>query len=232
MESPKETFEKYKRITNINAIAYDRLFINYLKLGLKGSKKLVDIESTNQEDLINQKLHGVPQIGMIYTFIHINKEGLNEIINAASGKVIKFHDFTPILFITSFNGSTGIIKGLNLNLLPNKERLKFLQVYWEFFNEFLKKVEEKTEYNELALNKEYQRLALSGKNSQIIKMFNNDQDASFEYAYRSYDLKNIRNFRMIEYNEWKYIPFYDSRESFKKTNLKLIYDTYYDNRTK
>ena len=232
MESPKDTYEKMKQIDDIEKVAYTRLFENYLKIGLKDNKKLIEIDSTNQESLLRQRFSSIPQIGMIYTFIHLNKDGIVQIINAANGKAVTFHDITPIVFCTNFNAKTGLFKGINLNMLPKPERLKFMQAYWEFFKSYLLKVEESTEYNKISLNTQYQRLALSGKNPSLFKKFNDNQNAFFEYAYRSYDLRNITKFRMLEYEEWKYIPVFDARESFKKANLDIIYNTYKDNMKK
>jgi len=230
MEAPKIIYEHTKRIDNIEDVAYDRLFTNYLKLDLKGGKKLIEIDSTDQESVLKKKMQGVPFIGMIYTFIHVSK--LQETISNPSGKQVEFHDITPIVFCTNFNPHTGLLKGLNLNMLPKEERLKFLQAYWEAYKPFFEKVEEKTEYNKEALNTKYISAAASGKNPKLFEMFNRSQSALFNFAYRSYDLKNVRKFRMIEYEEWRFVPFYDARQSFKKTNLDAIYSTYYDNKRK
>ena len=232
MLAPEITYEVTKRIDNIKDVAFERLFINYLGLDLKADKKLIEIDSTDQESILNMKFRGIPSIGMIYTFIYINANTIESLQNMANGQPVQFHDLTPLLFCTNFNAHTGLIKGLNLNMLPKEERLKFLQVYWEFYQTFFEKVEEKTEYNKEALNKKYQSAAASGQNPKLFEMFNKKQSALFNFAYRSYDLKNVRKFRMIEYEEWKYIPFFDARLSFRKTNLEAIYDAYYDNKKK
>jgi len=230
MESPKITYEQMKHIDDIKNVAYERLFENYLKLELKGPKKLIDIESTDQESVLNKFNFGTPWPGMVYTFIHVNEKTLSELQNMKTGKPVQFHDFTPIVFCTNFNPLSGILKGLNLNILPTEERVKFFQAFWENYKEFFARIEEKTEYNKEALNKKYLIAALIGRNPALFKKFNNEQNALFEFAYRSYDLKNIAKFRMIEYSEWVYIPFFDAKQSFKKANLELIYRTYWDNK--
>jgi len=232
MESPKLTYEKYKKLDDIDKIAYERLFENYLELDLKGSKKLIEIDSTDQESIINKHSHGRPVPGMIYTFIHINKDTLLEIQNFKTGKTVTFHDLTPILFCTSFNLTEHIVKGLNLNMLPKKERLKFIEAFWKYYKSFFEEIERKTEYNKLAINRNYFLASLLGKNPALFEMFNKTQSAMFNYAYRSYKISNIRNLRMIEYEEWAYIPFFDARHSFKKANLEQIYETYWNNKTK
>jgi hypothetical protein len=87
-----------------------------------------------------------------------------------------------------------------------------------------------SEYNKPAVNKAYEIAAMTGKNPELFKYFNRTQNALFNYAYRSYNMSNIRKFRMIEYEEWKYIPFFNPKQSFKRINLDLLYKTYYDNK--
>jgi hypothetical protein len=232
MNSPSETYEQLKQIDAIHDVAYNRLFENYLKYDLKGEHKLIDIESTDQESLLNRLTFGRPVPGMIYTFINLNEKNLIELQNLSTGKPITFHDFTPIVFCTSFNPMNNLMKGLNLTMLPSLERLKFLQAYFDNYKKFLDRIEEKTEYNKLAVNINYVIISVSGKNPQLFKKFNIEQGAFFEYAYRSYHLQNLAKFRMLEYEEWQYIPFYDARQSFKKINIAEIHKTYWDNKAK
>ncbi len=232
MQSPKLTYEQMKRITGIEDVAYKRLFENYLKIGLKGDAKRIDIESTDQESLLNKSAFNRPVIGMVYTFIHINENTLGELQNMSSGKSIQFHDYTPILFCTNFNPLTSIIKGLNLNMLPSSERVKFFEAFYNEYKQFFERIEEKTEYQKEAKNKKYEIAALMGRNPAIFQKFNKEQNSLFNFAYRSYNLKNVAKFRMIEIEEWKYIPFFNAKESFKKANLDTIYRTYWDNKNK
>ena len=211
MEAPKLMHEKMKEILDIKKVAYDRIFENYLRLNLKGPKKLIDVESTDQETVLEKFGGGMPFPGMVYVFLHLNETNLGEIENAKTGKIVTFHDFTPVLFCTSFNPMTSLIKGLNLMMLPPNERLKFFQAYWETYKDFFYRIEEKTEYNQLALNKKYYLASLIGRNPELFKKFNSSQNAYFEYAYRSYNVRNISRLRMIEYEEWRYIPFLDAR---------------------
>lgn len=232
MESPKITYEQLKRIDGIKDVAYNRLFENYLKLDLKGSKKLIDITSTDQESVLKKLNSGIPTQGMIYTFIHLNKTNLSLLKNLKTGKEFEFHDLTPILFCTNYDYNNKLIKGLNLNMLPSSERVKFFESYYTIYKNFLNKIEELTEYNEIAINYEYKIAAITGKNPALFEYFNKTQHALFNYAYRSYEIKNINRFRMIEYEQWQYIPFYSPKEAFKKIGIELIHNTYWDNLNK
>jgi len=232
MESPKNTYEQFKKIDKIKDLAYTRLFENYLKLDLKESKKLIDIDSTDQESKLKKLKDGIPTQGMVYTFIHLNETNLSVLQNLKTGKQIQYHDFTPILFCTNYLYDKKLICGINLNMLPSLERLKFFQAYYEMYKIFLDNVEELTEYNHIAINFKYVIATLSKKNPAIFEYFNKSQQALFTYAYRSYNIENIRKLRMIEYQEWPYIPFFSPKESFKKIGLQLMYNTYWDNKNK
>jgi hypothetical protein len=230
MESPLITHEQLKSIDNIEDVAYERLFENYLRYNLKGAKKLIDIESTDQETIANKIAPAIP--GMVYTFINLNDKNLDQLRNIKTGKILEFHDFTPIVFCTSYNPVFKMIKGLNLNMLPNSERLKFFEAFYQYYKSFFERIEEKTEYQKEALNKKYILASMVGQNPMLIHKFNSMYSAKFNFAYRSYKLTNIHNYRMIEYEEWPLICFLNANTSFKNTNLQKIFKTYYENRDK
>jgi len=233
MENPKLSYEKLKAITNIKEVAYQRLFENYLKLDLEGPQKLIDIESTDQESVLNRMRRGIPYEGMIYTFLHLNDTNISLLRNLKTQKEFEFHDFTPIVFCTYVDVVNDNFRSLNLNMLPPSERLKFLQIFYETYKDFFQDVErELLHENDFAINQEYRLAALLGKNKDLLLYFNRKQRANFSYAYRTYEFKNIKKLRMLEFEEWKYIPFFEPKESFKKANLDLIYKTYWDNLNK
>lgn len=230
MEFPGDEYQKLKVVEGIEDIAYERLFTNYLQLDLKGDKKRIDIESTDQESIIKKLGPAFP--GMIYTFININEKNLTQLTNLNTGKAFEFHDFTPILFCTSYNPMLKMIKGLNLNMLPNEVRLSFICAFHQHYKTFFDRIEEKTEYQKEALNKKYIIATIIGQNPKLFEVFNKAYNAKFQFAYRSYKLENLRNYRMIEYEEWKYIPFYNAKNSFKKLGMAKIYQLYKTNKNK
>lgn len=232
MDAPKTIHEQLKRIDNIDDLAYQYLYENYLKLDLKGSKKLIEIESTDQESILKQFNFGIPIPGMIYTFYHLNEKILEVLTNLKTGKEFQYHDVAPILFCLNFNTLNKTIKGINMNLLPARERLKFFEAFYHRYEVFFKDVDKLVQNNVNAINKKYLTTALSGNGQEMIKNFNLSQNALFNYGYRSYNLDNIRKLRMIEFSEWAYIPFFSPKEAFKKINLNTIYTTYYVNRNK
>ena len=112
-------------------------------------------------------------------------------------------------------------------MLPAPERLKFFQTYYDGYKHFFESVEEKTENDEIALNKKFLARMLARDASKVIDAFNAKAGANFQYGFRQYDMKKVIRLRMVEYAEWPYIPFYEPKSAFKKLNQKQIHDFYY-----
>jgi len=140
----------------------------------------------------------------------------------------QYIDYVPIMFCTSVDKK--IFKGINFNALPNLERVKFLEQYYQMYEEFFKNLEDSTENDKLALNKKYLNYASTPKGQDIINMFSKAANANFNYAFRSYSMQKVKQLRMVEYSEWNYIPFYDPKNAFKKMNQKQIHDLYWRTR--
>lgn len=224
MESPLKRYKYLSTIDNIHQIAYNTLFDKYIIKNDKNDDKLWELDSTDQEGLIRNFNGGYPLPGFIYTFIYPPQE--NDNINIIyKGKEEKYVDFVPIVFCMSIEKDG--FKGINLNTLPNTERLKFLDVYYTGYQKFFKDIEKLTENDKIALNKAYITSMGSDDGKDLIKIFNKIANANFGYGYRHYKLKRIRNFRMIEYAEWNYIPFYDPKHAFKLLNQKKIHELYW-----
>ena len=66
----------------------------------------------------------------------------------------------------------------------------------------------------------------SGKGQEMINLFNRKNGANFNFGYRKYSIEKVDNLRMVEYPEWKYIPFYEPKDAFRKLNQAQIYKLY------
>ena len=167
---------------------------------------------------------GYPLPGFIYTFMY-PPQGGDLIKVAEKGKEKEYIDFVPLTFCTSVKGLT--FKGINLNTLPNLERVKFLEIYWKIYKNFFKNIEELTENDKLALNMKFINLMSSPVSNKILEIMSRAVNANFNYGFRSYDMKRIKQLRMIEYVEWDLIPHYSPKNAFKGMNQKQIHDLYY-----
>lgn len=220
MIQPSIEYKELKTINNIKDIAYNILFEKYIRLNIKGQNKVTDIDSTDEESIILKLNGGRPIPGMTYTFIY----GASDMIDI-NNMFKEYKDMFPI--IMCYNVYPDHFMGINFNMMPNEERLKFLDAFYKTFKIYLENIELDTENNKLSINEKFIKDVRSGNGPKLIDMFNKMKNANFGYAFRKYNINNVKQLRMIEMNEWKYIPFYDSKETFKKVNDKIIQSNYY-----
>ena len=220
MIAPSDEYKIMKQVNNIGTQAYDILFEKYIVQNLKGEAKLIEIDSTDQESVIGSKNGGYPIPGFVYTFIY---RGPNIVIELKKGNK-EYTDFVPLMFC--MNQDRGNFSGINLNLLPPETRLKFLDSFYDTFYDFFKNVEDLTENNKEALNRRFINFMKSGGGQTMIKLFNNKTGSNFNFAYRKYLMEKVDKFRMIEFSEWRFIPFYNPINAFRKLNQAQLYKLY------
>lgn len=222
MNSPLDDYKYLKNLDNVWDVAYFTLFEKYMKYKLRGDEKVIEIDDTDQESLVWTKNRGFPIPGIIYTFIY---KGALDIIKTSKEKQKKYMDLVPMLFCMGAGRTS--FTGINLNLLPPPARLNFLQSFYETFEDFLaKEVDVLAENDKLALNKRFISYIGGGKAQNMLKLFNRQSGENFNFAFRQYSIKKVDQLRMIEYNEWKYIPFYEARDAFRKLSQDQIYKLY------
>jgi hypothetical protein len=222
MNPPIEEYKSLKDINNITDIAYFTLFEKYMKYNLRGEKKKIEIDSTDQESIIVQKNGGFPIPGIVYTFLY---KGPDFLIENLPKNPSQFTDLVPLVFCMGIDRNS--FSGLNMNMLPDRIRLQFLQSFYETFKAFLEReATVLSQHDKLALNKRFISYIQAGKSQEMIRLFSQKHRANFNFAYRKYLMPKINNLRMVEYPEWKYIPFYTPKDAFRKLNLNEIYKLY------
>lgn len=222
MNSPIEEYNYLRNLDNIFDVAYFTLFEKYMKYNLRGNEKVIEIDDTDQESIILSKNGGFPIPGIIYTFIY---KGPKDAIRIPKEKAREYQDLVPLLFCMNIERES--FSGLNLNLLPPNARLQFLQSFYDTFKDFLEReVDVLAQNNRLALNKRFIAYMKSGKAQEMIKLFNRANGAHFNFAFRKYLVGKVDQLRMVEYAEWKYIPFYEPKDAFRKLSQNQIYKLY------
>lgn len=222
MNKPIDEYKYLSNMDNIGDIAYFTLFEKYIKYKLRGDKKVIDIDDTDQESLILPKNGGYPIPGIIYTFIY---KGVNDKIEISPKKIKEYTDLVPLVFCMNIERES--FSGINMNLLPPNIRLQFLESFYESFQNFLEReVDLLAQNNKLALNDKFIAYMKAGKGQEMLKLFNRQNGANFNFAYRKYLIGKINNFRMVEYSEWKYIPFYEAKDAFRKLSQNQLYKLY------
>jgi hypothetical protein len=225
MNSPNDDYKFMKGIDNIVDLAYFTLFEKYMKLNQRGNDKLYQIDSTDQESILMKRTGGFPMPGMVYTFLY---KGANFDIKTA-GKTKSYTDLVPIVFC--LRAEKDFFAGINLNTLPPQARLSFLQSFYDTFKDFLEsEVDILAQNNKLALNKRFLSYIKGGKGKDLISFFNKSTGENFNFGYRKYKLGKAKQLRMIEYSEWKYIPFYEPKDAFRKLSYSQLYKLYGESR--
>lgn len=217
MISPKDEYKRLKDLDDVWDVAYFTLFEKYMIYDLRGAEKVIELEDVDQESIILGKNGGYPIPGIIYTFLYKGPD-------VKVGKKA-YSDIVPLVFC--MNTSPGYFSGINMNALPPEARLQFLQGFYDSFKDFLEREADLLSQNgREALNKRFIQYVRSGKTQDMLKLFNQKYGANFNFAYRKYNIKNLKQLRMIEYPEWKYIPFYEPKAAFRKLNQNQIYKLY------
>jgi hypothetical protein len=224
MQSPIEIHKQLAAVNGIKNIANDVLFERYVISNDVGDKKKVSLEDTDQESLMISRNGGYPVPGFIYTFIYKPSSEDIKIIMAGK-KPVKYTDHVPIVFCT--NIQKGMFNGINLNVLPWQERLKFLQMYYDSYKDFFADIERMTENNRLAINKKFIKEVTSDNGKEIVATWNKAASANFSYGYRKYFMEKVVNIRMIEYVSWSYIPFLDPDNAVRGATIKRLHEEYW-----
>ena len=136
----------------------------------------------------------------------------------------EFMDIMPLIFCLRSNEKNFTV--INLNMLPNKVRLKFLQEYYDTYERFFINIEQLLHDDKPAINTAFLRYMQSPNGSKFADIIEKQIDCNINFAYRKYYYEFVDIFRMIEYTQWKYIPFLESINAFRKADLSKIYKMY------
>lgn len=221
MESFLKEYNFLKTVDGINDIAKYELYKQLLIENKRKENKLIDLDDTDQESIVQLKNGGLPIPGLMYTFLYsLDKEEKTKGLN----------DRAPI--VHCYKVDKGVMYGINLNMLPPLVRLAYLQGLYELYLPFFKNIEKTTENNIMTLNKSFMSDVLGKRLKPFLDKISAISKQNISFGYRTYKYNNIVNLRMIEFSEWKLIPFFDAKNSFIDRNLGKIYTMYNDSKLK
>lgn len=185
------------------SLAFDYLVGDLLIKELRGSEKSRELTALNMEE--NMPMNFTP--AMIYTFLYITGDKAEEINN------LKFKDNVPVIFV--FNSNSNTVCGLNFNLIPNNERAAILDIIVE-----LTKAPLFDKTGEFKANESLTKLfnLKNGVNS-FLQYVSQKTGLNVSSAVRTYNVKNIKKMRLIEYDMWQYIPFLSFKDAIRGAGL-------------
>ena len=205
----------------INKLATEYLLRDTLNNKLHGNNKIKDIDGMDMES----KLAGNIIPGMIYTFIYKPNKDKNDIIDN-----LNIGDKFPIvlccgikLFKKNIDNkikTTICIQGLNLNYLSSSKRLKLLNTIHTGYKSFYEnEIYKQTENNSYAINNS---LGEDLQNPNFLMDLADISNIELNNCFRLYEITNCVNIRLIEYNLWKYIPFYNPKRYITNLTIEQI----------
>lgn len=203
-------YEYNKNDANITGLATEYLLRDTLGKNLKNNNKIKDIDGMDMESRLTGRI--VP--GMIFTFNYKPKLNKTDIVES-----LNMGDNFPIILcckvslgkkiVNGIPKQTLYIDGLNLNMLTKIQRLKILDFLHSSYPEFYEHdIYVSTYNNVIGINED---LGNKLQNFDFLKILSKLTGVDLSSCFRKYDITNCVNIRLIEYNLWKYIPFYNPK---------------------
>ena len=181
------------------------------------SEKLEGLDSYDSESLFNGRIYR----GNIYTFLYNAK---NPTKYTYKDKSVLFSDSMPVVLVIGETSST--IKGINLNFCNKALKTLILNIITNLDEDFyFDGGAQKLTYNkQMAISeKVYRFLSNNDAEQKIIKELERAyKDVDYKSIFRIYSVSNIKNIRLIEPWQWKYLPFMNYNSFDKGETLKAI----------
>ena len=132
----------------------------------------------------------------------------------------EFYDVCPLIMCLSANDKS--ISGLNFNFIPNDVRARIMDLIVESNQKFYQEMET-TSINSIKTNNPLGSLLMSDKGiSSFLLFIKSKTGIDVSQCVRTYKRSNIVNVRLIEYDEWSYIPYLSFKDSIRGANLANI----------
>lgn len=181
------------------------------------SEKLEGLSTYDSESLFNGKIYR----GNMYIFQYDAK---NQTKYSFNGKDTYYADSLPIILVIGETSSS--IKGINFNFCNKGLKTLILNIITNLDEDFyFGGLAEKMAYNKQAPISEKVYTFLSDNNAEekIIKELEKSyQNIDYSIIFRNYNVQRIKNIRLIEPWQWKYIPFLNYDSFNKGDTMKAI----------
>jgi len=146
--------------------------------------------------------------------------------NPITKDYLSYYDKRPMVlilgtFVAKTTGRT-IVQGINLDFIPEKQKVDLLDTYYRVFMKDLIMAERDSDKGLVGQAK---NLAQFLKDWALLtKVFVNQGKIPLTFAIRNYDIKGILNPVLVEIEDWPMIPFYVPREFVGKGPAQVYAD--------
>lgn len=198
--------------------AYESIINLLFKMKLYGKEKARDIDEYDGESLFKGT---TLYPGQIYAFIY--KADKPTVYN--DGKIkFEYYDSLPIVLITHVENK--IVRGINLNLCDYGLRAYILNALHNLDLEFYKRKNmDMAENKQAPISNNVARTFLNKQTEQAFYEYikNSCKIKNTGFIYRTYSIDKIKNVRMIEVWQHKYIPFLTYTGEMKHDILNTVH---------
>lgn len=212
-----EFIKNIKQNRNITPeIAYNEIIVKLLVKKLRANEKLGNIGEYDSETLFGGKLFR----GNVYIFEY---DANTPTVYEYKGKQAKYTDNLPIILMTG--EGRNIIRGINLNFCNKALKAIILNLIYNIDTKFYTETAEKLAVNKsMAISKQvYTFLNTNDVEKQIIAYLQQKfPETDFSMLFRNYSVNRIKQIRLVEPWQWKYLPFLTYAGSLKSDTLTAI----------
>lgn len=187
-------------------IAFNCLVKDKLEAVFSHANTSRELSAMNMES----ELSGVSFIpSMFYTFSYESK---------MQDKMARqtFYDLVPVVLCMSNSGS--LMSGLNFNFIPTDIRAVILDTIYNAYESFYTVSLDKGEM----INDSFASVLMQDAGRGFVGLLDSKLQAKISYAYRTYTISEIKNARLIEYDQWKYIPFLTFDDAVRGASLAKL----------
>jgi hypothetical protein len=126
---------------------------------------------------------------------------------------LDFYDRRPMVLVHSqYVSKAGnlIVQGLNLNFLPESQRVQTLELFYRIYKDDLEEAEKSANNDQPGLLKQAWQFLTDWYFT--IKIFNEQGKIGYQWAYRNYIIPRIKQPVIIELEDWTMIPYFTPKE--------------------
>jgi hypothetical protein len=197
MISPLEAYRKAKNKDELRRDAFPFFNEKYFKRPFEE----YDFLDTDERMLIRKLKFFLP--GRIYTWQY----------DPLYKDILDYYDKRPMVLVHSqFVSKEGnmIVQGLNLNLLPEFQRMQTLELFYRTYKKDIDQAEDDIDRNQIGLLRDAWKLLTNWYFT--ISIFNEQGKIGYQWAYRNYILPRIARPVAIELEDWNMIPYFVPKE--------------------
>jgi hypothetical protein len=214
LKSPLQVYENQRNKPQLRAEAYNFFYEKYIKDPYSDNQVFGDDERFSSQNLPIQP-------GKIYTYSYdpLTKDSLS------------FYDVRPFVLVLEAYVKTNenvLIKGVNLNFLPESVRVKLLEATFNALRPSYESSNKEINSGRIGLMRQVANVLKDSK--FVFTLFHTKANVPYEFAYRNYIVGRIKNLVQIETEDWSMIPYYIGKE-YKEMTAGDIFRLYGASRT-